>query len=68
VEERAFLTAGCAFVAVCLGGVSLAGYALAKYGSIQRYNDLHIDPAPAGDPENDLVDAVGGVPAGPTWW
>jgi polyisoprenyl-teichoic acid--peptidoglycan teichoic acid transferase len=53
--QRAILTAGCAFVAVCLGGVSLAGYTLAKYGSIERYKDLHIDEAPAGDPENYLV-------------
>jgi polyisoprenyl-teichoic acid--peptidoglycan teichoic acid transferase len=37
------------------GGVSIAGYALVKYNSIQRYGDLDVDPVPAGDPENYLV-------------
>src|SRR5919108_5292621 len=53
--QRVVLTVGCVFVAVCLGGVSLAGYTLVKYNSIQRYDDLDVDPVPAGDPENYLV-------------
>ena len=54
-KQRFLLTTGCVFVAVCLGGVSLAGYTLVKYNSLQRYDDLDVDPVPAGDPENYLV-------------
>ncbi len=53
--QRVVLTVGCMFVVACLGGVSLAGYTLVKYNSIQRYDDLDVDPVPAGDPENYLV-------------
>jgi LCP family protein required for cell wall assembly len=54
-KQRTLLSAGFAVVAVCLAGLSVAGYVLVKYNSIERYGDLEIDEVPAGDPENFLV-------------
>jgi LCP family protein required for cell wall assembly len=54
-KQRTLLSAGGAFVAVCLMGLSVAGYVLVKYNSIERYDDLSIDDVPAGEPENYLV-------------
>jgi polyisoprenyl-teichoic acid--peptidoglycan teichoic acid transferase len=54
-KQRTLLSTGCVFVAVCLVGLSTAGYLLIKYNSIERYDDLEIDEVPAGDPENYLV-------------
>jgi LCP family protein required for cell wall assembly len=54
-KQRILLTVGSAVVAVSLGGASVAGYVLIKYNSIERYEDLDTDAAPAGDPENYLL-------------
>jgi LCP family protein required for cell wall assembly len=54
-RQRTLLSTGCVVVAVCLLGVSVAGYVLIKYNSIHRYDDLHIDDVPPGEPENYLV-------------
>jgi LCP family protein required for cell wall assembly len=54
-KQRILLSTGCVFVALCLGGASVAGYVLVKYNSIERFEDLDIDAAPAGEPENYLL-------------
>jgi LCP family protein required for cell wall assembly len=42
-------------VALCVAGASVAGYVLVAYNRLERYDDLHIDAAPPGEPENYLV-------------
>jgi LCP family protein required for cell wall assembly len=42
-------------VAVCLSGLSFVGYTLIKYNGIQRFDDLEVDAAPAGEPQNYLL-------------
>ena len=54
-KQRTLLSTGFAVLAVCLMGLSVAGYVLVKYNSIERYGDLEIDEVPAGDPQNYLV-------------
>jgi polyisoprenyl-teichoic acid--peptidoglycan teichoic acid transferase len=54
-KQRTLLSTGFAVVAVCLAGLSVAGYVLVKYNSIERYDDLEIDEVPAGEPENYLL-------------
>jgi LCP family protein required for cell wall assembly len=54
-KQRTLLSTGFAVVAVCMMGLSVAGYVLVKYNSIERYGDLSIDDVPAGEPENYLV-------------
>jgi polyisoprenyl-teichoic acid--peptidoglycan teichoic acid transferase len=46
---------GTTLVLMCLSGATVAGYALVKYGSIERVSGLGIDAAPAGEPENFLL-------------
>jgi polyisoprenyl-teichoic acid--peptidoglycan teichoic acid transferase len=54
-KQRTLLSTGFAVIVVCLMGLSVAGYVLVKYNSIERYDDLDIDAVPAGDPENYLL-------------
>jgi LCP family protein required for cell wall assembly len=54
-KQRILLSTGCVFVAVCLAGVSVAGYLLVRWNSIERFDDLDTDAVAAGDPENYLV-------------
>jgi LCP family protein required for cell wall assembly len=54
-KQRIFLSTGCVVVLFCLTGLSVAGYTLIKYNSIERFDDLNIDEAPAGEPRNYLL-------------
>ncbi|HEX6423129.1 MAG TPA: LCP family protein [Acidimicrobiales bacterium] len=56
--QRLVLGAGVTLVLLCLLGASVGGYALIKYGSIERVNDLSLAQAPKGEPENFLIVAV----------
>lgn len=42
-------------MALCVAGASVAGYVLVAYNRLERYDDLDIDDAPPGEPENYLV-------------
>jgi LCP family protein required for cell wall assembly len=53
--QRIVLTVGCVIVLVCLLGASVAGYALAKWYSVDRVEDLDIAAAPEGEPMNILL-------------
>lgn len=54
-KQRILLSTGCAVILVCLSGLSVAGYVLVKYNSIERFGDLDIDEAPPGEPRNYLL-------------
>ena len=57
--QRLVLTVGVVIVAACVLGASVAGYALVKYGSIDRVDELdHLADAAKGEPENFLIVAV----------
>ena len=57
--QRLVLTVGLVLVMCCVLGASVAGYALVKYGSIDRVDDLDSLPSAAeGEPENFLIVAV----------
>jgi LCP family protein required for cell wall assembly len=54
--QRLVLTVGTVLVAMCVLGASVAGYALVKYESIDRVDNLEgLTSAPAGEPENYLI-------------
>src|SRR5215207_929110 len=54
-RQRAVLLAlGTVFV-LLVGALTVVGYALVQLNSINRYEDLDVDAAPAGEPENYLV-------------
>ena len=54
-RQRAVLVAlGTVFV-LLVGALTVVGYALVQLNSIDRYDDLDVDAAPAGEPENYLV-------------
>ena len=54
-RQRAVLFAlGTVFV-VLVGALTVVGYGLVQLNSIDRYEDLEVDAAPAGEPENYLV-------------
>ena len=52
------LAAGLTLVLFCMLGASVAGYALVKYNSIDRVEDLELHAAAEGEPENFLIVAV----------
>jgi LCP family protein required for cell wall assembly len=54
-RQRVVLAALAVVLIVCLAGASVAGYALVKYGSIDRVSDIDIASAPPGEPENFLI-------------
>ncbi|HLM64917.1 MAG TPA: LCP family protein [Acidimicrobiales bacterium] len=54
-RQRVVLAALAVVLIVCVSGASVAGYALVKYGSIDRVSDIDIASAPPGEPENFLI-------------
>jgi LCP family protein required for cell wall assembly len=65
-RQRAVLAALGALFALCVVGLTVVGYALVQLNSIDRYDDLEVDAAAAGEPENYLVvgsdSRAGGTP------
>ena len=53
--QRAILAAGVVLVLFCMLGASVAGYALVKYNSIDRVDNLDLPSAAKGEPENFLI-------------
>ena len=53
--QRLILGAGLTLILFCMLGASVAGYALVKYGSINRVDDLELHQAAEGEPENYLI-------------
>lgn len=54
-RQRTVLGALALLFVLLVGAVTLAGYALIEWGRVDRYTDLDVDAAPAGEPENYLV-------------
>jgi LCP family protein required for cell wall assembly len=57
-RQRVILTALTAIVVLCLAGASVGGYVLFKLNRIDRVDNLSLDQARAGEPENYLIVAV----------
>ena len=53
--QRLILGVGLVLVVVCMLGASVAGYALVKFNSINRVDDLELYQAAEGEPENYLI-------------
>lgn len=56
--QRLLLGTGLGLVLFCMLGASVAGYALIKYGSINRVDGVALPQAAKGEPENYLIVAV----------
>jgi LCP family protein required for cell wall assembly len=54
-RQRTILVVLAVVLLLCISGASVAGYALMKYGSIDRVDDIDIAQAPPGEPENFLI-------------
>lgn len=54
-RQRTVLGALAVLFVLLVGALTLAGYALVEWGRVDRYKDLEVDAAPAGEPENYLV-------------
>ncbi len=53
--QRVILATGLILVLFCMLGASVGGYALVKYGNINRVDNLRLHQAAEGEPENYLI-------------
>ncbi len=54
-RQRAVLAALAVLFVLVVGALAVVGYTLIEFGKIDRYNDLDVSEAEAGEPENYLV-------------
>lgn len=54
-RQRAVLVVLGVLFVLLVGVISVVAYALIEFGNFERFNDLDVDAAPAGEPENYLI-------------
>lgn len=54
-RQRTVLGALAVLFVLIVGALTVVGYTLLEWGRVDRYKDLEVDAAPAGEPENYLV-------------